>query len=72
MTDYEKHIEFLASTIDNQNLTEEIINEQFRLLLSILPNNGKLYKYRSMVGDSFENTYNSLERDICGLEKPAS
>ena len=69
MTDYEKHIEFLASVATPHDLSEDIINEQFRLLLSILPNNGKLYKYRSLVGNSFENTYNSLEKGYMWIGK---
>ena len=44
MTEYEKHFNFIASVTDAEKLSEEDINKQFQLLLSILPNNGKLYK----------------------------
>ena len=62
MTDYERHFNFLASISNPKDISEETINDHFRLLLSILPNNGKLYKYRSLIGESFENTYESLEK----------
>ena len=45
------------SDISNENLDGNCQD-----LLAALPNGGKLYKYRSLVGKSFDNTYDSLEK----------
>lgn len=72
MTEYEKHFNFIASVTDAEKLSEEDINEQFQLLLSILPNNGKLYKYRSLQGESFENIYDCLEKGYMWIGKASA
>ena len=45
---YSEYEEKLYSFTDNAEFTEEIINELFNELLTVLPNNGKLYKYKSL------------------------
>ena len=64
MTDsyYKKHLEFVKTIVNVSDISNENINENSQDLLAALPNRGKLYKYRSLVGESFDNTYDSLEK----------
>ena len=45
---YKKYEKKLYSYADNALLTEEIVNELFDELLSVMPNKGKLYKYKDL------------------------
>ena len=60
---YEQHFEYMKDIINVEDVKDEDLEPQFNLLLSCLPNKGKLYKYRSFSNKSFEKVYNSLE---CG------
>lgn len=50
---YIKHKEFIGSVIKIEDIDCDKVDEQYDLLLKALPNNGKLYKYRSLCGKSF-------------------
>lgn len=45
---YSEYEEKLYSFTDNAEFTEEIVNELFNELLTVLPNDGKLYKYKAL------------------------
>ena len=60
---YEEHLAFLNSLPDINHATDEDYLVAFKRLLKILPNNGKLYKYKSGSGSSFNNTYQSLKNN---------
>ena len=57
---YKKHWDFAGSIIKVNDIPNDNIEEHCHELLAALPNSGKLYKYRSLIGGSFENTYDSL------------
>ena len=42
------------------------------IVLNIFPNNGKLYKYRSLQGESFENIYDCLEKGYMWIGKASA
>ena len=46
--EYLEYEEKLYSITDSADYTEEITNQLFTKLLSVLPNNGKLYKYKAL------------------------
>ena len=60
-TAYMKHKEFMRGIIKIENIEYSDVDEQYNLLLKSLPNNGKLYKYRSLCGKSFSHIYDSLK-----------
>ena len=45
---YKEYEKKLCACYDDSFLTEEKVNELFEELISILPNNGKLYKYKAL------------------------
>lgn len=45
---YKEYEKKLYSYADNALLTEEIVNDLFKELLTVLPNKGKLYKYKAL------------------------
>lgn len=57
---YEKHLQFMQNVYAIDDIDEKDLCEQFDLLLSCIPNGGKLYKYRSLCGRSFKYIYDSL------------
>jgi len=59
---YKEHLDEMFGIIPIDELTEEDVNRIIARLLSFLPNNGKLYKYRSIEGDAFNNAYEGLEQ----------
>lgn len=60
-TKYKEHIQFTNKLKDEESLNNEESIIAFKRLLDILPNKGKLYKYKSGKGKSFLNTYKSLK-----------
>ena len=59
-TFYEEHLRFMQSVIAVDDINENDLIRQFNLLLSCLPNGGKLYKYRSLCGKAFKYAYDGL------------
>lgn len=57
---YQQHMEAILS-IDLDNCSEEKVDKILFRLLHCLPNDGKLYKYRSIEGDAFEYAYDGLK-----------
>ena len=45
---YKEYEKKLYSYADNALLTEEVVNDLFKELLTVLPNKGKLYKYKAL------------------------
>ena len=58
---YQEHLKtiFGVKTIDE--FSDEEVESAFSVLLSVLPNEGKLYKYRSFETDKFKKYYDSLK-----------
>jgi len=57
---YEKHMRFMQRVYHIDDIDEKDLISQFDLLLSCLPNGGKLYKYRSLCGKAFTHAYDAL------------
>ena len=57
---YQEHLSEMFSLNKIENYSAEEIDRILDRILRCLPNKGKLYKYRSIDGDSFENAYDSL------------
>ena len=66
---YNEHIDFINNLPDINNASDEEYVFAFKRLLSLLPNKGKLYKYKSGVGASFENAYKSLRDNYIWMTK---
>lgn len=45
---YKEYERKFCSYTDNSQLTEEVVNDLFKELLTVLPNKGKLYKYKAL------------------------
>lgn len=60
-TSYEQHLNFMRTVMAWEDIDDSIVEKQYRLLLDFLPNGGKLYKYRSLQGESFSYTYDALK-----------
>ena len=58
---YKKHLDFMSTAIDMDEIDCYTIEEQYQNLLNALPNEGKLYKYRSLCGQSFSYIYDGLK-----------
>ena len=58
---YQKHIETIFGIKKIDDFSNEEVEDAFSVLLEILPNEGKLYKYRSFEIGKFENYYDALE-----------
>ena len=50
---YEQHLNFMRTVMAWEDIDDSVVEKQFCLLLDFLPNDGKLYKYRSLQGESF-------------------
>ena len=46
---YKEYEKMLYSYANESILSEDVVNELFSELLKVLPNNGKLYKYKALV-----------------------
>ena len=57
---YQDHLSEMFSLSKIENYSDDKIDHVLNRILQCLPNDGKLYKYRSIEGDSFENTYDSM------------
>lgn len=66
---YKEHLQEVLSTADINTYSEEDIERVLDRLLKCLPNNGKLYKYRSIEGQAFENAYDSLKNGYLWMAK---
>ncbi len=58
---YQKHIETIFGVKKIKDFSDEETEQAFENLLDILPNNGKLYKYRSFEKGKFEYYYDALK-----------
>jgi len=58
---YEEHINDMFKTLNVKEYSNEKIDEILKRLISIIPNNGKLYKYRLLEGESFNYNYKALK-----------
>ena len=56
---FDEHINFINNMADDSASNKECI-DAFKRFLTLLPNKGKLYKYKSGEGKSFSNTFKSL------------
>ena len=61
---YEEHLDEMFGTALLDNLTEEDVDRIITRVLCFLPNNGRLYKYRSIERNSFEYAYDGLKNII--------
>lgn len=68
--DYQKHFDYLTSQESYKSISHQQIEEIWNRLLSFLPNDGKLYKYKSGVGESFDHIYESLKKEYIYLPNP--
>ena len=59
---YQKHIKTIFGVKKIEEFSNEEVENAFNVLLQILPNEGKLYKYRSFEKGKFENYYDALEK----------
>lgn len=64
---YQEHLDEMFSI--NSNFTTSDIDRILNRLLTVMPNGGKLYKYRSIAGEAFENAYDSLENGYLWIPK---
>lgn len=60
LSPYEQHRRFMQGVNAIGDIEEKDLSTQFDILLSCIPNGGKLYKYRSLCGKSFKYIYDSL------------
>ena len=58
---YKKHLEFTGTIINVGNIPDAFLNEHCQDLLASLPQDRKLYKYRSLKGKSFDFAYDTLK-----------
>ena len=58
---YQKHIETIFGVKKIDDFSDKETEQAFNVLLSILPNGGKLYKYRSFEKGKFENYYEAIK-----------
>ena len=59
---YQKHLNTIFGSKSLDDFSNEETEKSFEVLLQILPNEGKLYKYRSFAKDKFDNYYDALEK----------
>lgn len=58
---YQEHLDLMFGTTTLENLSESIVDDIITRIIDFLPNNGKLYKYRSIEGESFDYAYDGLK-----------
>ena len=66
---YKNHIETIFGIKKIEDFSDEEVENAFNVLLQILPNNGKLYKYRSFENNKFENYYSALKNGYLWFPK---
>ncbi len=66
---YKEHLQEIFSIADIKTYSEEDIECVLDRLLKCLPNNGKLYKYRSIEGQGFDNAYDGLKNNYLWMAK---
>ena len=59
---YKEHMLFNRNIYYLKDINDSDLLTQFELLLSLIPNEGKFYKFRSFCGKSFKNAYDGLEK----------
>ena len=59
---YNKHLNFMSTVINFEDIEDSIVEKQYQLLLDFIPSGGKLYKYRSLQGKSFSRIYDALKK----------
>lgn len=69
---YEQHFNdmFNVKNISKKEYSDDEIDKILKRLIKCLPNGGKLYKYRLIEGNSFENIYKCLRDKYLWLSKP--
>lgn len=58
---YTEHMDEMFGITSLDNLIEEDVDRIITRVLCFLPNNGRLYKYRSIERNSFEYAYDGLK-----------
>lgn len=66
---YQEHINELFGSDPIDEYSEQDINRLLERLLKCLPNNGKLYKYRSIEGTAFDNAFDGLSNGYIYMAK---
>lgn len=69
---YEDHFNIMTSKQGLRGKSLEEIKEIFSNFLLSMPNGGKLYKYRSIDGESFEHTYDGLKEGYLWVAKAST
>ena len=64
---YKQHLQEVVGIRDIDNYPEKDVERVLDRLLQCLPNDGKLYKYRSIEGQSFDYAYDGLEKGYLWL-----
>lgn len=66
---YNEHLDEMFGSTELDKLDEKDVDRIAARLLGCLPNNGKLYKYRSIEGEAFEYAYDGLEKGYLYMAK---
>ena len=66
---YKEHLQEVLSIAYINTYSEEDIERALDRLLKCLPNNGKLYKYRSIEGQAFDYAYDGLKNGYLWMAK---
>lgn len=69
---YKNHVNDMFGVNKIEDYSEEEIDRIIERMLEFLPNDGKLYKYKSLEGESFKNTLESLKEGYIWLAKASS
>ena len=64
---YQEHLSEMFGNEVIDHYSDEEIFRVLKRLIACLPNGGKLYKYRSISGDAFDNAYDALEKGYLWL-----
>ena len=68
---YQQHLNAMYST-NAETCSEEEVEEIFARLLQCLPNDGKLYKYRSIEGEAFAYALDGLQNNYLWMAKAST
>ncbi len=69
---YKEHLEEMFGINILENYSEQEVERVLDRLLKCLPNNGKLYKYRSMEGQAFDYAFDGLEKGYLYMAKAST
>ena len=58
---YKAHLDDMFGVVSVDEFSSEKVDAVLARLLQCLPNDGKLYKYRSIEGQAFDYAYDGLE-----------